>query len=149
MVPSTNCLILGSKIGRVHEGHSRSSTMKLDALKGFMEKKLNDCSIDSSTFKLKYLKIVVTEVMKKNADQDGLDSESVKYGITDRIAKTMIIAAAMEESGPSLTNRKLLAKTEKQFQSENSIMGVYAYTLTSLSTHFISGHCPPNNPVPP
>ena len=120
------------------------SIMKLGEAEAAVKNVLRDCSSDSSAFKLSDMKNAYAEKRKDKAALDGLDPDSINSSISTRTAKVALIAVAMGDSDISLSNKVLLTKTEKRFQSEHSIMGAYAYACTVLSTHFIEGPCPKN-----
>ena len=62
--------------------------------------------------------------------------------MSDNLATTMTLAAAMGEGVGTFTSKKLLTKTEKRFQSEHSLMMGYSYATTVLATHSIEGAVP-------
>ena len=88
------------------------------------------------------MKEIYTSSVKEQVAGAGLDPECVTSGCCDRVAKEMTMAIAMGDDVGKLTNKTVLTKTEKRFQSEHSVFSAYAYALTVLSTHVLEGSIP-------
>ena len=100
---------------------------------------LMSCSHDSSAFKLVHMKEALIKKKKKQAEEDGLDPETVRYTICNESAKVAMVAAAMEGSNLGFTTQELQIKTEPRYRSEHSVMMGMSYALTCLTTHYFEG----------
>ena len=120
----------------------RPLKMSLEDAEMSVKKVLSDRTSDSSAFVLSNMKEAYASKLKERAANSGLDPDSVGAAVSDNLAKTMTLAAAMGEGVGTFTSKKLLTKTEKRFQSEHSLMMGYSYATTVLATHFIEGAVP-------
>lgn len=127
-------------------GRGRPSNLTLNkANEGVKNHSRSERTGDISAFNLSDMKNVFELKKREQAKKDGLDSEGVKCNVSDQTAKATMVAVAMDANDSSFTTKKLLKKTPRRFQAENSIMGGYAYAATVLSTHFIEGKRPANH----
>ena len=77
------------------------------------------------------------------AELNGLDPKTIKVGCCDKTAKIKIVASAMGDTFAHLTDRKLMKKSVTRWIAEHSIQAAMSYTMTCLSTHWMSGKMTP------
>ncbi|KAL7536827.1 hypothetical protein ACHAXR_007427 [Thalassiosira sp. AJA248-18] len=98
----------------------RPRSMKLTEVDNVVKSTLMDCSSDSSAFKLKDMINAFEAKKKVQTGSEGLDPNSINVQVSEKVAKAAMVAVAMgEQSGVKFTNKKLLSKTEKRYQSEH------------------------------
>jgi len=131
-----------SKGGIVPKGRGRPMKMGTEEAETIATQALRSCDGDSSTFQLNDMKAAYISKMKAEAEDNGLEGDTIDCKISDRLAKAALIAASMGTSELSASRKKLITKTETRYISEHSVMGGYAYATTVLSTHFIEGRRP-------
>ncbi len=121
--------------GVVPKGVGRPKKMKLSEVEDAVTISLEECKTASSTFQLQDMKDTYATKKKEEAVEADLNPDSINCGVSDRTAKVAMVATAMGSKKQKFADKKLLTKTEKQFQAKHSVQGAYAYALTVLSTH--------------
>ena len=138
------CQRMWKKTRIVPAGRGPPTNMVLNDIVDAIKETLKDCASDSSAFRLEDMKCAYVVKKKQKVLEDSLEPENIQCGVSDQTAKIAMIAAAMGNTGLTFSKKKLLLKTDKRFQAEHSVMGVYAFATTVLSTHFIDGPIPHN-----
>jgi len=97
--------------GIVPKGPGRPLKMGIDEAEKIATEALRSCDGDISTFKLNDMKEAYISKMKAEAEENGIEGDTIQCKISDRLAKASLIAASMGMSELKSTKKKLSTKT--------------------------------------
>mmetsp|Transcript_1497 Transcript_1497/g.2751 ORF Transcript_1497/g.2751 Transcript_1497/m.2751 type:complete len:205 (-) Transcript_1497:299-913(-) len=100
-----------SQGGIVPKGRGRPLKMGTDEAEKIATEALRSCDGDISTFKLNDMKEAYISKMKAEAEENGIEGDTIQCKISDRLAKASLIAASMGMSELKSTKKKLSTKT--------------------------------------
>ena len=127
------------------DGCGRCKTASVDEVRYGLVAKMNSGTMKSNTFQLDDVKDVMSQIIKKKAEADGLDPDSINTEVCDRTAKKYLLAVSMiglPQQAVALSSKKLYNKTSTRLTAENSPMAACSNMLTCLTTHIVEGKRP-------
>ena len=73
---------------------------------------MRDRASDNNAVKIKHMEIIIAEIRKKQAYDDGIDPDSVYCDVSTRWAKVTMVGVSVGWDHVSLTKNNIMIKTE-------------------------------------
>ena len=123
----------------------RPRHMTLDEAQEAVKVTLKTCQTKGSNqYDIEDMKDALAAQMRKKAEADGLDPDSVNTRVCDKTCKTLMTAVVMSESDDiNFNTHQSTNKTEARFITEHSVMSHMSNALTVCCTHIKAGSRPP------